>query len=167
MARVRLTDRLLRSLTTLRAQEDFYDEAFSGGSFLVRVTKHQRRSFYFGYKMGRRNVKLRLGTYPGLSLAEARKEALELVARVARGEDPAKERRQSKKVSSAEARKTFASLAKDYIKRHAIPKKRESSVREDLRIISTYLTPAWGERLLGPVKKGTKTNGLEIPQGEE
>ena len=153
MARVRLTDRLLRSLTTLRAQEDFYDNAFSGGSLLVRVTKHQRRSFYFGYKIGRRNVKLRLGTYPGLSLAEARKKAHELVARVDKGEDPAKERRQSKKVFGREARKTFVSLADDYIKRHAIPKKRESSVREDLRIISAYLTPAWGERPYDTIKK--------------
>ena len=54
MATVRLTDRLIRNLTTDKTQEDFYDENFSGGSFAVRVSKHGRRSFVLFYRVNGR-----------------------------------------------------------------------------------------------------------------
>ena len=153
MARVRLTDRMLRNLSTERPQEDFYDEGFSGGSLLVRITRHGRRTFYFGYKAGRRNVRMSLGTYPAISLSEARKAAHELTARVAREEDPAQEKKQRKKAQQTAQGQTIEVLAEDYLRRHAIPRKKASSVREDRRIISTYLIPAWGSRPYHTIKK--------------
>lgn len=153
MARVRLTDRMLRTLKTKRTQEEFYDEGFAGGSFLVRITQRGRRTFCFAYKRGRRNIRVSLGTYPALSLADARRMAQEMAAQVAQGRDPAEEKRRRQLAQIAEDAQTFAVLAKDYMQRHATPKKRESSVIEDQRIIDTYLLPVWRHTPYRSIKK--------------
>jgi integrase len=88
--------------------------------------------------MYRHNGRLRrhsLGTYPALSLADARDEALQTMARVATGKDPAAERRA---LRNAE---TFGELAETYLERHAKVKKR--SWKEDDRILRAELLPHW------------------------
>lgn len=62
---------------------------------------------------------------------------------MAQGKDPVEERRRQQQAQQVKDAQTFGVLAADYIQRHAIPKKRESSVVEDRRIIDTYLLPAW------------------------
>ena len=83
---------------------------------------------------------MKLGTYPAISLAEARQKAFELLGAVQRGEDPARDRKQKHSAG------TFEELAELYLERHARPHKKPSSVREDTRILNTYLLPAWGRR---------------------
>ena len=49
MARRRLTDRLIRSLTTEKPQQDFWDTTLPG--FGVRVTKYGKKSFVAMYRI--------------------------------------------------------------------------------------------------------------------
>ena len=76
-----------------------------------------------------------LGSYPALSLAEARSRAKDLIGRVARGEDPQFEKHEEK---TAE---TFGELATEYLERHAKVKKR--AWQGDERILRVDLLPAW------------------------
>jgi integrase len=85
-----------------------------------------------------------IGTYPPLSLAEARKIAKRKLADVQKGGDPATEAIEERK--ALEGRDTFAWLAGLYLEKHARPFKRASSVREDERNISRELLPLWGSR---------------------
>ena len=139
MPRVNLTDRLLKNLKTEDTLEEFWDQAFPG-SFGVRVMKSGRKTFVFMYRIGNRRRRMKLGTYPALSLAEARQQAFAHLGAVQRGDDPAEERIRSRKAG------TFEELAELYLERHARPHKKPASIKEDTRILNTYLLPAWGRR---------------------
>ena len=139
MPTANLTDRLVKSLKTKGSMEEFWDLSFPG-SFGIRVMNSGRKTFVFMYRNGSRRPKMKLGTYPAISLAEARQKAFELLGAVQRGEDPARDREQKHRAG------TFEELAELYLERHARPHKKPSSVREDTRILNTYLLPAWGRR---------------------
>ena len=139
MSTANLTDRLVKSLKTKGSMEEFWDLSFPG-SFGIRVMNSGRKTFVFMYRNGSRRPKMKLGTYPAISLAEARQKAFELLGAVQRGEDPASDRKQKHNAG------TFKELAELYLERHARPHKKPSSVREDTRILNTYLLPAWGRR---------------------
>jgi integrase len=139
MPTVRLTDRLLKNLKTEKKQEDFWDEAFPG-TFGLRVTDRGSKTFILRYRFGGRRRRLTLGRYPVLSLATARRMALDLLGEARGGEDPSEKRQQEKNAG------TFGELAQSYLEMHAIPHKKAASIKEDTRILNTYLLPAWGRR---------------------
>jgi integrase len=76
-----------------------------------------------------------LGQYPQVSLAEARGKALEVLARVARGEDPASDRARP----AVGRPNTFGELAERYIARHADRSKR--SARQDRQMLAKDILP--------------------------
>jgi len=134
-----LTDRLLKALKTEETLEEFWDQSFPG-SFGVRVMKGGRKTFVLMYRTGGRRRRMKLGTYPVLSLAEARRDAFGVLGAVERGEDPAEKRKQDRNAG------TFEELAQLYLEMHARPHKKAASIKEDTRILTTYLLPAWGRR---------------------
>ncbi len=100
-----------------------------------------------------------LGSYPTLSLVDARSQAKKIIGRLARGEDP-----QADKTAEKGA-ETFGELAAEYLERHAKVKKRRW--QEDDRVLKVDLLPAWrrkkaknisrrdvGELLDGIVERG-------------
>ena len=139
MPTVKLTDRLLRHLKSEKKREFFWDESFPG-HFGVRMSDKGSKNFQVRYRSGGRRRAYTLGRYPVVSLAEARKMALDLLGAVNRGEDPSEKRNQRKKAG------TFEELAHLYIEMHAKPNKKLASVKEDTRILDTYLLPVWGRR---------------------
>ena len=139
MPTAKLTDRLLKNLKTEQTVQEFWDHSFPG-SFGVRVRKSGRKTFMFLYRTGGRRRRMKLGIYPALSLADARAQAFKLLGAVQRGEDPAEERRQERRAG------TFEELAELYLERHARPNKKPASIKEDTRILNTYLLPAWSRR---------------------
>ena len=116
MARRQLTDRLIRSLTTERPQEDFWDETLPG--FGVRVTKYGKKSFAVMYRIHGRKIRMTLGSYPALSLAAARVTAKEALSEAAKGKDL-----HARKLARRKA-ETFEELASDYLERHAKRRKK-------------------------------------------
>ena len=92
-----------------------------------------------------------IGTYPPLSLAEARKIAKRKLADVQRGSDPAAEAIEERR--QAEGQDTFAWLAETYLEKHARAKKRPRSVKEDERNIQRELLSAWGERKASDISR--------------
>ena len=139
MPTVRLTDRFLRNLKTEKKQEDFWDEIFPG-AFGVRVTDRGSKTFILRYRFGGRRRRFKLGRYPALTLAKARTSALNLMGEATAGEDPAEKVRQENNAA------TFEELAQLYLDLHARPHKKPASIKEDTRILDTYLLPAWGRR---------------------
>ncbi len=143
----RLTHRSIETLDAGKWMTDYWDDRLEG--FAVRVSPHSdRKTFVVRYSLkatGRRR-RITLGAYPGLSLADARDRAREILGAVARGEDP-----QSKKKAERQAM-TFGELAALYLERHAKVKKRRW--REDERVINVDLLPHWKGRKAKNVKRG-------------
>ncbi len=132
MPKIHLTHPGIEKLTADRWPTDYWDEGLPG--FGVRMHLNGRKTFEVCYVADRRRRRLMLGTYPTLSLVDARDRAREILAAVASGEDPQAEGKAA----------TFAELADMYLELHA--KREKQRWREDERIIRVDLLPHWRHR---------------------
>src|SRR5262245_33466091 len=85
----KFTARFVETVATAQEREDIRDMALTG--LQLRVTRQGSKTWALRYTRtsdGRRR-RLTLGTYPNLSLEEARTRAREELAAIARGSDPA------------------------------------------------------------------------------
>jgi integrase len=124
-------------------QVDYFDKALSG--FFVRISQDGKKSFGVMYRRGARLRRMKLGSYPLLSLGKARKEAAKILRNAELGLDPAAEKQEDRHAE------TFEELAREYLERHAKPKKK--SWVEDDRIINKELVPEFGKK---PAKEITR-----------
>jgi len=135
MPTIRFTARTLEALKpTPNAQIDYFDESLPG--FHMRISPGGRKTFGVMYRHAGRVRRMTFGTFPPLTLGDARERAKEDLRKAAKGEDPATQKAEDRQADS------FAALAEDYMKRYAKPKKK--SWKEDNRIIDNKLSPAIG-----------------------
>lgn len=154
MPKTKLTDKTVSSLKTEAGgrQTEWWDSDFSGASFGVRVGYHQKtekftRTFILRYRNERGELRrLTLGSYPILSLAEARAKARSIIGRVEEGEDPAA------KKAEFDAAATFGELCEQFLLRH-VSQKKPATQYEYKRMIKKYLLPAWQNWKIEEVKK--------------
>lgn len=106
MPRIKLTDKVVRHITTEKSSEEFVDQDFGQGEFGVRVSNAGKKSFFIRYRIdgrkGKRN-RFPLGTYPAITLASAREKALQTIADTQSGKDPARIRKSKKNENSVTA----------------------------------------------------------------
>lgn len=153
MPRLKLTARRIDSLhASAGRQVDYWDIDHPG--FGVRVAGGGRKTWIAMYRHNGRLRRHSLGTYPAVSLADARHQTLQTMARVAAGQDPAAERRA---LRDAE---TFGDLAEEYLERHAKVKKR--SWKEDDRILKAELLPHWKHTPLRDLKRRDVRNLVQV-----
>ena len=127
-----LTVRLIDSIKPpLTGRIEYWDAGTPG--FGLRVTQSGRKSWVVLYRHQGRPRRLTLGPYPALPLADARDQARDSLRAVAKGKDPAGEKR------IARLGDTFGDLAEDYIALYAKPNKR--SWKEDRRALDRDLLP--------------------------
>jgi integrase len=111
----------------------------------VRITASGVTSFILDYRISGRQRRYTIGRHPELTIVAARIEAGELRTRIRNGRDPMEERNQSR------AEPTLGDLADEYLKRHAQPNKRLSSLRDDRRMINKVIRPKIGKHRLKAV----------------
>src|SRR5689334_14943623 len=94
---------------------DYWDTSRNSSGLGLRVSSSGSKVWVVMYRRAADGKKrrLRLGRYPALSLADARREASGIRARVDRDEDPAGERQQSRQDLR------FRELAESYLSKHA------------------------------------------------
>ena len=134
---MKFTDKAVQFQPPRTDRYDVRDE-FNPG-FALRVYSNGSKSWLFIYHYQGRKRRMTLGSYPSLSLSQARK-----AYRVARkcldeGGDPASESRREK--ASERSAPTVGMLSDDYLERWAKPNKR--SWREDERILNKDIFPEW------------------------
>jgi integrase len=155
MPRKTLNDRFVASVRA-RTRQTYFDAHRNARGLVLRVSPTGTKSWAFVYRVqGKPPQWLTLGTYPELSLAEARTLALDRRrdVRVER-KDPAAERRAEQAAADQPAPRvfTFADLAGTY---EAFAKGRKKTWHEDVLKIRKYLLPAWGAL---PVREITRTH---------
>jgi integrase len=97
------------------------------------------------YRHGGRLRRLTLGTYPPLTLADARDKAKAALHSAGLGGDPAADKKAERLAE------TIAELADGYLNMHAKPHKR--SWREDERLLNREILPRWRNRKVRDVKR--------------
>src|SRR5215469_5896152 len=147
--KIALTD---RSLQALRPAPEgrrviVWDALLPG--MAVRISGRGKRSFYaVKRRTGRTQPSwVLLGAYPATTLAVARAKARDALGALIEGQDPARlaegRRRAREEAERRLQASTFASIAEDFIKRHAMTRR---SGRMVAGIIRRELIPSWGER---------------------
>ena len=111
--------------------------------FGVRVKPSGVRSYIIQYRNRNTSASRRLtiGQHgPLLTFDQAKKQARAMLADAMRGEDPVEIRNTARRAPS------IADLAVDYLERHAVPKKRPKSVRDDRAMLDNIILPKLGPK---------------------
>jgi integrase len=95
--------------------------------------------------------RIKLGRYPAIKLADARKKAKNIIVKAENGLDPAAEKQEKRKEDLSAP--TFKTLAEIYLSRYAEKKKKPKSIAEDKRILRKDLLPAWGRMKAKSIKR--------------
>lgn len=142
----RLSDRVVKALSVPASGSKItYDSEVSG--FGARVTAAGARAFVLNYRIGGRERRYTIGSFPDWSVTAAREEARTLKRRIDRGEDPMGERHEER------AAPTVGDMCDRYITDH-LPKKRPTSQRDDLAMINTIICPRLGREKVADVRFG-------------
>ena len=110
-----------------------------------------------------------LGSYPEVSLAEAREKARELRKQVRDGIDPIEERKVTKVRAALEAAKskTFEECANAYIEANRAGWKNEKHVQQWQNTLATYAFPKIGQLPVAAIDTGLILNVLQQETGED
>jgi integrase len=138
----------LKGPTNDRPREVLWDKRLRG--FGLRITNTGHKTWIAVYRRGGRNGRLqelKIGTYPPLSLAEAREKARGTLAAAQLGDDPVEEKREERDAE------TFAALAERYLVEHARRWKKPRSVEEDKRNLKNDVLPIWGNRRVNEITR--------------
>jgi integrase len=124
----------------------------------IRCTAAGAKSFAFRFRPrdGGPSKRLTLGTYPELRLAAARAKADAMRTAVAKGVDPAADRREQRTGG-----RSFGALATRYLREHADRKKRASSAKADARNLRLHILPKWAKRDYKTIKRGDAITLIE------
>ena len=120
-----------------------WDDQVKGLQF--RARKNGVRSFHFYYRMGTIQRRPKIGEYPLMTLAMARKKAAEMRLKVQAGIDPTIIKQERI------AAKTFSDLAHDYVELYA--KVNKKTWRKDEQMINRDLLPAFKNMPLLDIKR--------------
>jgi len=149
--RTRNANRRILSAQTIRGLKapatgriDYFDDQTPGLS--LRVSSHNVRTWTLFYRTSRGQQKrFALGHFPAVTLADARDLARELQRKIAKGVDPAMDKR------AARDALTFGRLAGEYLTLHAKLHKR--SWKEDERQLEADLLPKWKHRAAADITR--------------
>ncbi len=181
MAKIPLTDLYVKSISTKDARLEVFDEKLGG--LVLRITKRGRKTWVVRYRASDgRQPRFTLGTYPALTLSDARTEALKILAQTHGGGDPAREKRQAKEKQRSQSIRTFDDLAKAYLLgcesgdwQPKKKKKRQTVIVRERACYQRYLKSPLGARLLtdinrpfvknllrGIVARGVKAQAIQV-----
>ncbi|WP_137391427.1 tyrosine-type recombinase/integrase [Rhodoligotrophos defluvii] len=113
--------------------------------FGARITAAGAIAFIVNYTIHGRERRYTFGHYPHLPAAEARKNAAALRQKVLLGADPMQDREGQRSAP------TVDDLCDQYIKKHAKPRKRPSSLMNDQSMISRIIKPKLGNRKVAEI----------------
>ncbi len=146
MVRKTLTAKAVdRVKTPVSGRVEHWDGALPG--FGLRVTDKGIKSWVQMVRIHGKQARLTLGTYPDLSLGEARDKARANRRAIENGEDP----RVAKLAARERPADLFEDVAELFVERYA--KKKNKGWKETERIFTKYVDPRWGRRRLNSITR--------------
>jgi integrase len=149
MPRHKLTDAFLRSLKTPATGQVEYWDALTPG-FGVRVSYGGRKAFQALTRVNGKLQRFTLGSYPSMSLLQARDEAEQIIKDAAKGISPKDREAEDRRRAVADKRNTFGAVADEFMADHA---KNLRTKDEMQRMIDVDLLPAWGDKPIASITR--------------
>lgn len=143
--KTKLTDRGVKNLkppTTGRLE--VYDTLLP--SFGVRVGTTGRRAWFCKYYVYGKEVRETLGTYPALSLDQAREDARKRQRLAAADIDPRSD-------AMEQRRSNFEAITEEFIERHVRVRQRPTTQLDFIRHVRKRLVPAWGHKPISAITR--------------
>jgi len=142
-----LTDTFIRTFSPPeKGQVEIWDSKLPG--FGLRVSPKGTRSFVLMYRINGRARRMTIGRYPTLSLSTARQSALQALATVSQGKDPAAERAKKARAASPHH---FEIFVDEFIEKYAKP--RNKDWRETQRLLKREFASVWRGRDIRKIEK--------------
>lgn len=119
----------------------------------LQVTEAGARSWILRLRVAGSQREMGLGSFPTITLADAREKAREHRTKIAAGQDPILIRRQTASAAVAEraAQQTFASVASQYVAQHEKGWKNKKHGAQWTATLETYAAPIVGRLLIRDV----------------
>ncbi len=148
--RIPLTIRKVRSLEPSNGKATRLWDADVKGLH-VKVTPTGEKSWFFYYRSEGKQHCPKLGSFPTMTVDQAREAARIMAGDVAKGANPASERQRQR----AEARKavTVARLCDLYVREYAKRRKRPASARNDELNLNKHVVPALGAKRVREIER--------------
>jgi integrase len=143
----RLTDISIRNLKPGPARREISDRA--NGLFLISQPSGAR-SWAIRYRHAGKSIKLTLGQWPAMTLADARKAAANAQHELARGNNPARARQDSKIAADAARSNTLTAVCENYLKREG---GRLRTIDQRVSILRRLIYPVLGDKPINAVKR--------------
>ena len=124
---------------------EYADEVTSG--LHLRVSNNGHKSWSVLFRIGGRKGRMTLGTYPALSLADARTAAVEAIAKAQTGGDPVAERREKE----ARYGETVGEIGRAWVQQHAKPNNRSWWFQD--RQLKLHVYPKLGSRAVSSLTR--------------
>lgn len=156
-----LTDRLLRALAAPSpAPLEIWDTNLPG--FGIRVSQLGKVTFFVMRRQrgaGRSQaIRISIGPYPLLPLAEARQRARDLLRDLHNGIDPREREAERLRAEAATAANTFGAVAEDFIKRHVAKLRTGRDI--ELRV-RREMVSRWGDRPITEITRRDVIQAIE------
>lgn len=124
---------------------EYWDAALPG--FGLRVTHKGARSWTVLYRFRGQLRRVTLGSYPALSLADARDKARDVLQSIEKGTDPATEKAEERRRETD----LFEGVIAEFVERHAKPNNRGWQRQE--RDLRREFLPYWKNRPIGSIAR--------------
>lgn len=146
----KLTQDLVESLRTAERDQVVFDTLVSG--FAVRVTPAGAKIFVVQAWAGGRKRRLKVGTFPEISVADARRDARGVLQDLRAGRDPVAEKAARRQAIEA-GQVTVTELADRWLREYVHPKLKPRTAADYVKLVEQYIKPSWGHLPVGQVTK--------------
>ena len=136
----------------------------SGGLHLF-VSPSGGRLWRMSYRFGGKQKQLSFGSYPAVSLKEARERRDEAKGILASGVDPADRRKQDRAESDAVSKHTFQALATEYLAKIAAEGRAGATLSKARWLLEDFAFPAIGNRPIAQIKPAEVLELLKKVEG--
>jgi integrase len=149
MPKTTLTDAAVERLKPPKTgQIDYWDRTLGG--FGLRIGANGKRTFNVQTRVlvsgVRKDVRVKIGTYPAVSLAEARATALHYKALASQGKDPRRAKEDAERQLVAESINTFGSVRKKFLNEYGTEHLRDSSLNSYRKSLKGSDFKSWEQR---------------------
>ena len=143
----KLTAKFVENLRPAAQRREISDHA--NGLFLISQPSGAR-SFAVRYRYASRSIKLTLGQWPAMTLADARKAAADAQHALARGANPAKAKADAKIRADAARANTLTAICESYLRREGGALR---TLDQRVSILRRQIYPALGDKPIGDIKR--------------
>lgn len=145
-----------------KGQVDYWDDVLS--PFALRISYNGTMAWITQPRVLSKGlwkpVRITLGRYPAMSLAEARKAAREAINAAERGEDPREHKKQARQQMEAASANTFAAVRQQFLDRHCRRHLKPRSAAEYARALSCAFE-SWDARPIASITRRDVRHLLE------